>query len=401
MGGSTSAGITSGLSRRGYHAGHSVQTGDSVQDILTQYGRPPRGYNVYDFLTEWGLNMVGNPPSGNVIQTAGKQAQIPFGKMVEGKSQSELTDYMLKAKAIDTVREQKFREKMLTDEYGLKSELTEDEYGLKSKLTEDEYGLEYDLKSKLTEEEYALKEKLEKIKNLHKNQKSFMELEKAKRINEIISTDLPAAIKALKATTIEENKLAIQAKIDGLKNEQASLERENKMLQSVSDDEFGIQRAYVENMMLLEMLKDLEKKYKAGDISEKEWRAHNSIAGKAKLKKKINQQEVFNRTVTFILGLKKKAGGRVGYQGGELVEDVSVTETMGPRTNQQGPQGPQRLTFGELRARLPREISDSIIQLLATSDEALLQFANIRTQQDVDQFNQTYQVDLILPQAEA
>ena len=91
----------------------------------------------------------------------------------------------------------------------------------------------------------------------------------------------------------------------------------------------------------------------------------------------------------------------MGYQGGELVEDVSVTETMGPRTNQQGPQGPQRLTFGELRARLPREISDSIIQLLATSDEALLQFANIRTQQDVDQFNQTYQVDLILPQAEA
>ena len=397
MGGSTSAGITSGLSRRGYHAGGTDRPRTTPQEILQGYGPAPRGYNVYDFLTEWGLNMVGNPPSGNVIQTAGKQAQIPFGKMVEGKSQSELTDYMLKAKAIDTVREQKFREKMLTDEYGLKSDLTEDEYGLKSKLTEEEY----DLKSKLTEEEYALKEKLEKIKNLHKNQKSFMELEKAKRINSIISTDLPAAIKELNAATIEEDKLAIQAKIDGLKNEQASLERENKMLQSVSDAEFDIQRAYVENTMLLEMLKDLEKKYKAGDISEKEWRAHNSLVGKSKLKKKINQQEVFNRTVTFILGLKKKAGGRVGYRGGELVEDVSVTETMGPRTNQQGPQGPQRLTFGELRARLPREISDSIIQLLATSDEALLQFANIRTQQDVDQFNQTYQVDLILPQAEA
>ena len=375
MGGPADGGITSGLSRQGYHEGHSVQTGNSVQDVLTQYGRPPRGYNVYDFLTEWGLNMVGNPPSGNVIQTAGKQAQIPFGKMVEGKGQSELTDYMLKAKAIDTVREQKFREKMLTDEYGLKS--------------------------KLTEEEYGFKEELEKTKNLHKEQKSFMELKKAERINSIISTDLPAAIKELNAATIEEDKLAIQAKIDGLKTEQASLERENKMLQSVSDDEFGIQRAYVADTMLLEMLKDLEKKYEAKEISEKEWKAHNSQSGKSKLRKKINQQEVFNRTVTFILGLKKKAGGRVGYQGGELVEDVSVTETMGPRTNQQGPQGPQRLTFGELRARLPREISDSIIQLLATSDEALLQFANIRTQQDVDQFNQTYQVDLILPQAEA
>jgi len=371
MGGSTDAGITSGLSRKGYYDGKRV-TG---ADILQEYGPAPRGYNVYDFLTEWGLNMASSPPMGNVLQTAAGTAREPYSKMVEGKSQSELTDYMLKAKAIDTAREQNFREKMLTDEY--------------------------DLKSKLTEEEYGFKENLEKTKNLHKNQKSFMELEKAKRINQIISIDLPAAIKELKAATIEENKLAIQAKIEGLKTEQASLERENKMLQSVSDDEFSIQRAYVEDTMVLEMLKDLEKKYKAGEITEKDWRAHNSPGGKSKLKKKVNQQEVFNRTVAFILGLNKKEGGRVGYQGGELVEDVSVTETMGPRTNQQGPQGPQRLTFGELRARLPREISDSIIQLLATSDEALLQFANIRTQQDVDQFNQTYQVDLILPQAEA
>ena len=84
LGGSTSAGITSGLSRQGYHAGERV-TG---ADILQEYGPAPRGYNVYDFLTEWGLNMVGNPPSGNVIQTAGKEAQIPFGKMMEGKGKA-------------------------------------------------------------------------------------------------------------------------------------------------------------------------------------------------------------------------------------------------------------------------------------------------------------------------
>jgi len=79
---------------------------------------------------------------------------------------------------------------------------------------------------------------------------------------------------------------------------------------------------------------------------------------------------------------------------------VSATDTINqpPGSDQQGP---ARLTFTELRARLPQEITDSVVQLLATSDEALLQFANIRTQQDVDQFNQTYQVDLVLPQAEA
>ena len=48
MGGSTGAGITSGLSRQGYHAGEKV----TAEDRLAQYGPAPRGYNVYDFLTE-------------------------------------------------------------------------------------------------------------------------------------------------------------------------------------------------------------------------------------------------------------------------------------------------------------------------------------------------------------
>ena len=56
------------------------------------------------------------------------------------------------------------------------------------------------------------------------------------------------------------------------------------------------------------------------------------------------------------------------------------------------------LTYNELRARLPREISNDVVQLIATSKQALVDFANIRTQQDVDNFNQSYNVDLSLPQ---
>ena len=52
----------------------------------------------------------------------------------------------------------------------------------------------------------------------------------------------------------------------------------------------------------------------------------------------------------------------------------------------------------ELRSRLPNSISDQVVQMLANSKQALLDFAEIRTQQDVDQFNQQYDVTLTLPQ---
>ena len=58
----------------------------------------------------------------------------------------------------------------------------------------------------------------------------------------------------------------------------------------------------------------------------------------------------------------------------------------------------QDLTYSELRSRLPNSISDQVVQLLANSKQALLDFAEIRTQQDVDQFNQQYDVTLTLPQ---
>ena len=95
---------------------------------------------------------------------------------------------------------------------------------------------------------------------------------------------------------------------------------------------------------------------------------------------------------------KRADGGRVGYQvGGEVVEDVSMmTETM--PVSPVLPQQTQDLSYDELRSRLPREITDDVVTLIATSKAALTDFANIQTQQDVDNFNQTYNVNLVLPQ---
>ena len=57
-----------------------------------------------------------------------------------------------------------------------------------------------------------------------------------------------------------------------------------------------------------------------------------------------------------------------------------------------------QLTYDQLRARLPREIGDEIVRLLANSYEALADFASIATQADVDNFNVKYGVELVLPQ---
>jgi len=77
-------------------------------------------------------------------------------------------------------------------------------------------------------------------------------------------------------------------------------------------------------------------------------------------------------------------GGRIGYQAGSMVEAPTRSEVA-------------NLDFATLRSRLPKEIGDDIVKLIADSGEALTDFANIRTQQDVDDFNQRYKVDLVLP----
>ena len=133
----------------------------------------------------------------------------------------------------------------------------------------------------------------------------------------------------------------------------------------------------------------------------------------------VTEQESQARMIEFYTnvgyGRKTRAkGGRVGLAysyPGSVGEAASMTETVdtpqgdmviseteainqAPGDQQQG----QRLTFDELRARLPVTISDEIVNLLATSEQALLEFANIRTQQDIDKFNQVYRVDLALPE---
>jgi hypothetical protein len=87
----------------------------------------------------------------------------------------------------------------------------------------------------------------------------------------------------------------------------------------------------------------------------------------------------------------------------EMTDEQEQPETIDQRPGvQEGgmvgqQEGKAPLTFEELRARLPREVSDAVVRLITQSEAALLDFAQIETQEDIARFNVKYNTDLQLP----
>jgi len=107
-------------------------------------------------------------------------------------------------------------------------------------------------------------------------------------------------------------------------------------------------------------------------------------------------------------------GGRVGFQQGtpnpmvmpqpkpqEAVQDRKLDTLMNAAPALEDPN--QAKSMGEkdmynaLRRRLPKEIPDDVVRLIAYNQEAFADFANISDQSDVESFNQKYNVELVLP----
>ena len=79
----------------------------------------------------------------------------------------------------------------------------------------------------------------------------------------------------------------------------------------------------------------------------------------------------------------KADGGRIGYAtGGEV----------NPNPDHGNPRG-----FTNLRAKLPPTISNDVVRLISSSDQAYLDFAQIQKVGDVAKFNNTYGTNLTLP----
>jgi len=94
-------------------------------------------------------------------------------------------------------------------------------------------------------------------------------------------------------------------------------------------------------------------------------------------------------------------GGRVKRQLGSPETGEQIVKTEDTIVSMPGGSVPEKpvlnLSYDELRNRLPRSITDDIINLLANSEEALQEFAYITSQDDVNSFNVKYGVNLIIP----
>ena len=108
--------------------------------------------------------------------------------------------------------------------------------------------------------------------------------------------------------------------------------------------------------------------------------------------------------------IKEADGGRIGYAMGtdpyqeryrEKELDPGPMEPGGLPDNPNAPPimqaNNQAVSYQELRSRLPQEVSDQVVRLLANSEEALFVFANIETQEDIAKFNQRFNADLRMP----
>jgi hypothetical protein len=130
-----------------------------------------------------------------------------------------------------------------------------------------------------------------------------------------------------------------------------------------------------------------------------------------KMVDKVFERNLYIATLKAILGTttfgdeeEMAEGGRIGYQNaGPVMPSAMPSNMPAPGIMSQAPmtmdQEPTEsgISYDELRARLPSEITDDIVRLISESPQALEDFATIQTQQDVNNFNTKYGVNLTLP----
>ena len=344
IGGSAGSGITSGLDRKGYKDGtdeydRALKTTERyMRDIDKFKGEEskftPSG--LPGFLTQFGLNLLATPPAGNIFQTAAIAAKEPF---------------------------QTFQAAQLADRER-RADSAEDIFGTA-------LASEYDLTAKAM-----------KSSDDRKTPEVEAELIRNAQIN------IFAARKVLEnPDSTAEEKTAAKQKI--------------KVNQNVLLKEIGVPAEY----SAIVGSEDLFNTYKSSYVEQENQRRINEY-------KKENTNatpEDISANVTLLIEdspeaadftiakLREKyyfaSGGRVGYK---LGSPDSMMESVVEQKQATGEV--QELSYTELRARLPQEISNDIVQLLANSKQALLDFANIQTPEDIASFNQQYDVNLTLPQ---
>ena len=356
--GGTAEGITSGLApRQGYaHKPGHVKPNDpqklgdirdmdigQLKELAGTMAYRPRGTNVYDFMTQMGLNLASTPSPGGIFQQVATASKDPYDKYLAGKQEADLQEYASESDMFKTL-------------IGAQADILGSEG-----------------ESKVFSKEQAAEAMAGFMKEWHdlRDKKGEMNEKDWNDQKDIIWSQIHQYQKENPAVEgLFEDKdyaTAVKTKI------KMQLKKSTKMIDTNGDGE--------------------------ADMTEAQWYGRKDNSNLLMLEVGKRYLEFYEQIKLFGSSAKMKEGGRVGYQMGGDVMPEQPMQAQAPGSTDQAamPEELSGITFEELRARLPQEVGDDIVRLLANSSEALEDFATIQTEQDIANFNKKYGVNLVLP----
>ena len=373
-GGSAGEGITSGLApRQGYQGAGDVNQNDlsklnNIRDLTPQqilelskqmaFQAPPMApdNSLNNFKIDFGLDLLSRSPSGNIFQTAAAAAKEPFANFRNSRAAYN-----------------KAANERAINKYNSQTGMFDTLLGAQAKILGSEGGSQMFAKQA---NDLAIQNIMGSLFELQAQQSTDQALpdEDFAQQQAILMQRLQGYTgKNPAVTSIFDNKEQADIVIAGI---QRDITTSEKIIKVMGPDG--------------EMIEVVEGEY-AGE--------NPKYVGEETARRYV---ELYNQMVKDSIGLPqpKAEGGRIGYAMGggadmmqEQITEVSETESMPKETAPTG----DSLSYEELRSRLPKEISDDIVSILAESPQALIMFSEIQTQTDVDEFNMAYGVNLSLP----
>ena len=316
------------------------------------------------FLIPFGLNFATRPPSGGLLSTAAAAAKDPVDMLIKG---------------IDQRRDAKTERE--ADLFG--ALLSSNLQGIREdkKIAAQELK---DSKELLTLYDRTLeKNVIVQAGDVYKNLANYGPAEADKQGRTFEKLEVANLIEQKMAEIFE-----LEAKEDKSAEDLQEIEKAKGVLEYLQGNK---NTSAFSNALLkdTEYQKKLRRSIRAKLESTEKYSGTLDATKELQLKQEIDSAlKIYIETGKFPPELQLAKGGRVEYNVGGDVNTMSQAPAN---------ESSQKIDYETLRARLPREITDDIVKLIASSPEALEDFATIQTQQDVVLFNQKYDVELVLP----
>ena len=343
-GGSANSGITSGLDqpRQEYKNAGMAETVKQTRDSLTPevlaayqpYMERPKGEAFNRFLMSTGLDLMGRPSTGNIFQTAALSAKGPTEQLFKDIDSQRLSKKAAEADLFKT---------LLQGNIDIASEAAGNEAG---------------------------------------SGKTYEKLQIAAALREIMPRFLELKEKRQKGTLEQGEEVELKM-----------LQEDYNAYSKKDAGEELLMKIFVEGKGERYLPNKMEDLYK-NDLKLGQDRKYKNPNDPQIQKDAI---EEIRREINSLAD-----GGRAGYMngGGTDMAQQPMMMPQEPMTMDQGSMDDGKnnlISYDQLRARLPNEITDDIVELMSNSAEALEDFAMISSQQDVTQFNKKYSVNLVLP----